>query len=178
VGSEEDFIRACARGDAEAWRRFVDLYAGFVLRVVRSTLRRAAGSTSEADAEDVAAEVFRQLVERDRALLRSFRPPFNIRAWLAVLARRNALRVLRRRPHAPIEHEPAAADPPAHALLDLLEKLSTEDRLLLELFFVHDCSYEEISRTLGIPVDTIGKQKFRALEKLKGLAQTHGLENL
>lgn len=163
---EEELVRACAGGDPAAWRRLVDLYSGWVQRVARASLRRMTGAASEADVEDAGAEVFRQLVERDRALLRSLRPPYNLRAWFALIARRACGKLVRKKGPAGDLRDvaaPAAAGPFA----ELLAKLPPADRLLLELFFVHDCSYEEIASILGISVESVGKQKTRALEKLK-----------
>lgn len=166
---EEALARACAAGDADAWRRFVDLYSGWVLRVVRATLRRHTGRADDSDVEDAAAEVFRQLVERDRAMLRSLRAPVSLRAWLAIVARRSVNRQLRKRPpQAPLP-ETAAPAKPESELGDLLSQLPPEDRLLLELFFVHERSYEEIGAILGISPESVGKQKFRAIERLRGL---------
>ncbi len=159
---EEELVRACANGDAEAWRRLVDLYSGWVARVARSALRGA----SEADVEDAAADVFRQLVERNRAMLRSLRPPYNLRAWLALITRR-ACGKQRRRKGATAEPRDLPAPAPPGPFGDLLARLPPADRLLLELFFVHDCSYEEIASILGISVESVGKQKTRALEKLR-----------
>lgn len=173
---DEALVRACAAGDADAWRRFVALYESWVLRVARASLRRMSGSAGEADAEDAAAEVFRQLLERDRAMLRALRPPYNLRAWLAIVARRACGRLLRKKPPIAPPREPATAAPEEGALLDLLPKLPAEDRLLLELFFVHDSPYEEIGAILGMSPESVGKAKFRALERLRGLARENGLE--
>ena len=156
--SEEELVRACARGDADAWRSLVDLYSGWVLGIAR----RLVGG----DAEDACADVFRQLVDRDRALLRSLRPPYHLRAWLAVITRRACGKLLRRRPGSALPAEPAAA-PAAASFEEHLAGLPPQDRLLLELFFVHDASYEEIAGILGISVESVGKQKTRALEKLR-----------
>ena len=161
--SDEELVRACASGDPAAWRRLVDLYSGWVLRVARAALRRS----NEADVEDAAAEVFRQLVERDRAMLRSLRPPYHLRAWLALITRRACGKLLRRKGAIAEPRDVAAPAAPA-PFGELLAKLPPADRLLLELFFVHDCSYEEIASMLGISVESVGKQKTRALEKLKG----------
>jgi DNA-directed RNA polymerase specialized sigma24 family protein len=157
---DEELVRACARGDAEAWRTFVALYSGWVQRIARAALKGA-----EADAEDACSEVFRQLVDRDRAMLRALKPPYHLRAWLAIITRRACGKILRRRPAAAGAPEKAA--PPASSIDDHLAALPPADRLLLELFFVHDCSYEEIAGILGISVESVGKQKTRALEKLR-----------
>jgi RNA polymerase sigma-70 factor, ECF subfamily len=176
VTPEEALVRDCAAGDPDAWKRFVDVYAPFVLRVARASLKRMTGAAPEADAEDACAEVLRQLVERDRAMLRSLRPPYHLEGWLAIVTRRACGKMLRRKaPPAP-SGEPAAPAPKESPLLDLLAQLPAEDRLVLELFFVHDCSYEEIGSILGLSPESIGKAKFRALEKLRALAKARGIE--
>lgn len=172
---EEELIRACAAGDPDAWRRFSDAYQPWVLRVARSTLKRHTGSSPEADAEDAAADVFRQLVERDRAMLRSLRPPFHLKAWLAIVTRRAVNKLLRKRfPPVPPRETPPSPDP--SGLRDLLDRLPSADRLVLELFFIDGRSYEEIAGVLGISPESVGKQKFRALEKLRALAREARLD--
>jgi RNA polymerase sigma-70 factor (ECF subfamily) len=157
--SEEELVRACARGDADAWRNFVDQYAGWVLGIARAVV-------PPSDAEDVCADVFRQLVDRDRAMLRGLRPPYHLRGWLAIITRRACGKLLRRRP--PPTAAPEIAAPAASTFHEHVAALPPADRLLLELFFVHDCSYEEIAGILGISAESVGKQKTRALDKLRG----------
>jgi len=172
VTPEETLVRACVAGDPDAWREFVDLSSGWV--------RRAAESTRVADVDDAVAEVYRKLLERDRALLRSFRSPFNLKAWLTVITRRTCLRTLRRPRAAPLEGDvaaPAAASTSAETrdLERLVSRLPAEDRLILDLFFRQDASYERIGSILGISTESVGKRKFRALERLKELAKAEGL---
>lgn len=162
-------------GDVDAWREFVDLSSGWV--------RRAAESTRVADVDDAVAEVYRKLLERDRALLRSFRAPFNLKAWLIVITRRTCLRALRRPRVASLEEDVAApvaasTSEEARELDRLVNKLLAEDRLILDLFFRQDASYERIGAILGISAESVGKRKFRALERLKELARAEGWDPL
>jgi RNA polymerase sigma factor (sigma-70 family) len=168
VDEDESLIRACAAGDPAAWRRFVELHSGWVLRVARASLRRS-GVLGEADAEDARAEVFRQLVDRDRSALRSLRPPYQLRAWLAIVTRRACGKKFRQKDLAAPPRKPAVASSESDALADLLCRLPAEDRLLLELYFAHDASYREIGGILGMSPESVGKAKFRALEKLREL---------
>jgi len=108
--------------------------------------------------------------ERDRAMLRSLRPPYNLRAWLGLITRRTCGKMARKKGLTAEPREVAAPAAPA-PFGELLTKLPPADRLLLELFFVHDCSYEEIASILGISAESVGKQKTRALEKLKSLLE-------
>ncbi len=171
---EGDLVRACAEGDAAAWREFVDLSSGWVRRAAEGALRST-------DVDDAVAEVYRKLLERNGALLRSFRAPFNLKAWLTVITRRTCLRALRRPRAAPLDRDVAAPPVPVEreetrALQGLLGKLAAEDRLVLDLFFRQDATYEQIGAVLGISAESVGKRKFRALERLKELARAEGLE--
>ncbi|HYE98764.1 MAG TPA: sigma-70 family RNA polymerase sigma factor [Planctomycetota bacterium] len=173
---EEDLVRACAGGDPRAWKDFVDLTSGWVRHAAQGALRGPRAS----DVDDAVADVYRQLLERDRALLRSFRSPFNLKAWLTIITRRTCLKALRRGPAVGLSKdiEAPAADPgreEARALGALLEELDAEDRLVLDLFFRQDAPYEHIAAVLGISVESVGKRKFRALERLRQLAKDRGL---
>jgi RNA polymerase sigma-70 factor (ECF subfamily) len=178
VRSEEALAAACAGGDPAAWREFVDLTSGWVKRAAEGALRGARA----ADIEDAVAEVYRKLLERDSALLRSFRAPFNLKAWLTVITRRTCLRTLRRPAAAPLDRDvvaPAATSGPTEetrALERLLQKLPAEDRLVLDLFFRQDATYEQIGAVLGISAESVGKRKFRALERLKEIARAEGVD--
>ena len=177
VQREEELVRACARGEPGAWEEFVEGHASWLSRVIRATLKRHAGAANEADADDVLADVYRQMLERDRALLKSFRAPFNLRAWLAVIARRACLRLLRKKPPPAPTPLPPAPREDTELLKNLLNELPAEDRLLLELFFIHERSYGDIAGALGLAVDSIGKRKFRALQKLRDLVRGRGRED-
>lgn len=177
MASEEDLVQACADGDPAAWRELVDLTSGWVRRAAEGALRGARA----ADVDDAVAEVYRKLLERNSALLRSFRAPFNLKAWLTVITRRTCARALRRPAAAPLERDLVAPQPQAaipdeaRALEGLLRKLPAEDRLLLDLFFRQDATYEHIGAVLGISAESVGKRKFRALERLKELAKAEGI---
>ena len=178
MSAEEDLVRACAEGDPAAWREFVDLTSAWVKRAAEGALR----GVRAADIDDAVAEVYRKLLERNFALLRSFRAPFNLKAWLTVITRRTCLRSLRRPVDAPLGRDVAAPEPAPEpteetkALERLLPKLPAEDRLVLDLFFRREASYEQIGALLGISAESVGKRKFRALERLKDLARAEGLD--
>ena len=175
MASEEELVQACAKGVASAWREFVDLTSGWVRRAAEGALQGARA----ADVDDAVAEVYRKLLERNSALLRSFRAPFNLKAWLTVIARRTCLRTLRRPTAAPLERDVVAPEggipEETRALEKLMNALPSEDRLVLHLFFREEASYEHIGAVLGISAESVGKRKFRALERLKELAKAKGI---
>ncbi len=52
----------------------------------------------------------------------------------------------------------------------LLKKLPSRERTVVRLFYLEGRSYEEISRELNIPVNSVGAILSRARKKLRGEA--------
>ncbi len=157
---------ACARGEKAAWTEFVGQYGPWMASLAKRYLRG-----DESLAEDVVAEIFRQFLEKDRALLKSFGEPYNLSAWLTVLVRRTASR-LRRRNVAGFEPEVAFLKTYKRPAVEkFLARLPGVDGRILKLYYLDGRSYEEISQEIGIPVNSIGKRKTRALAALRGVCR-------
>lgn len=160
-----DLVAACAEGDAKAWKRFLEEYGPWMFQVAKRSL-----SGNEATAEDVVADLYRQFLERDRAILKSFGEPYNLKAWLSVLVRRAAARH-RRQMSGGFEleiHFLKTCKKPA--VEKFLARLPETDAQILKMYYLEDRSYEEISERTGVPVNTIGKRKFRALTELRKIS--------
>src|SRR5207344_1047831 len=106
-----------------------------------------------------------QVVANDYAALRQFRGQASLATYLTVIARRICAHELTRRKAQ--RDVPAGSErderPKAEAGLEnleevqrLLRKLPTREREVVRLFYLEGRSYEEISATLRIPVNTIG----------------------
>ena len=75
-------VRAAAAGDADAWDRLVDGFAGVVWAVTRSF------GLSHADAADVSQTTWLRLAEN----LDRLKDPARVGGWLVTTARREAMR--------------------------------------------------------------------------------------
>lgn len=183
---DRSLVEACLRGDEAAWKRLVEEFTPWVCGVSRITLGKWGVRFQGHDVDDLCANVFQELLARDRATLRSFGAPWRLEPWLAVIARRACVRVFRRKTPetASLDRasEPASsARPPderALALASMLEALDPEDRAILELYYVQDRGHDEVSALLGIPVNTLRKRKSRLLQALKGMPQFRALRDL
>ncbi len=166
-------VQAAREGDAAAWDALVEQF----LPLVRAVVSRV--RLSAADAADVNQTVWLRLVEH----LGAIREPDALAGWLATTARREALRA------AAAAGRTIALDPAASALegidddeldrvlldeerdtamREALAELPTDRRRLLELLVADPpTSYDEISRTLGIPIGSIGPTRARALVQLR-----------
>jgi RNA polymerase sigma-70 factor (ECF subfamily) len=182
---EADLVRACAAGDASAWRRFVERYGPLVLALGRRMIARRIGRADDADVEEVAGEVFLALWKGDARLLRRYRPEFRLTTYLGVICRTEVGKLLRRRGRAPVpagealeQHaDPSAGSPLAalarderreaiHGLRAALGALPERDRLLLSLRYVEGLDYGAIADVLRVNRESVGQLLHRAKARL------------
>lgn len=167
-------VAAARDGDADAWNALVDEFLPLVHGVVgRFRL-------SAADAADVNQTVWLRLVEH----LDRLRDARALPGWLATTARREALRAVESsRRSTSVDPQGAALDTQAsdddvagallreelhRAVRAGLAELPAQRRRLLEMLMADPpVAYEEISRTLRIPVGSIGPTRARALRQLR-----------
>lgn len=191
---ERELARRLARGEPEAWAEFVRRYVRLAVHVVRETLIEKTGRASEEDVDDVVHEVYAHFVDRNFRVFARLREPYNLKAWVAVAARRKALDFCKRRTlrtvslDQPLEHDPRSAllerigGREALAGLDAEEvrttlsraELNPKERLLVTLAFFRDMNYSEISDFMGIPENSIGPTLRRALDKLRETLRPKG----
>jgi len=180
--SDQEVARGLTSGEAwavaEAWHRFAPM--------VLTVAERSLGSKSEA--QDVAQEVFCRLYAkvhtlREPAALRSFVFSFAVRVLKSELRRRKARAWLSfHRPETLIELGAGTLDVEGRDLLrrfyGLLDRLSTEDRLVFALRHLESMTVEEVAETMSLSVSTVkrrlahGTKRFdRFLEREPELAR-------
>ncbi len=195
AGVPEDLllVRRCATGDAAAWEEFLARFAPLLHGVIRRVLARYR-IADPSEEEDAFASVIEVLLRDNGRVLRSFREPYNLAAWLSVLARRQcrAHVVARRVPERGVETLDVAGSDGAvvdaladretaarreaigRAIHSLLDELSPRDRLLVKLFYFDRRKYREIARIVRMPAGNVGKTLARALEKLRERLEASG----
>jgi RNA polymerase sigma-70 factor (ECF subfamily) len=199
-GSQErELVNSCIHHDRQAWERFVDQYANYIFSVIRSGLKVGHYPHSREDAEDIFAEVFLSLVEKDFHLLRMFEWRCSLKTWLWVIARKKVIRHFRKKgiktipiPAAEAAQEGAgnpgpfisqetSPDEAAHAqekkaiLEETLKDLSDRDRMCLVLYFYDGLSYKEIAKVVEVPANHVGILIHRAKKRLEKGLQKKGL---
>lgn len=164
-------IRAQA-GDELAWRQLVDGHAGLVWSIIRTF---AIGTASQ---EDVFQAVWLRLAES----MGTIRNPDRLAAWLARVARNEAIGVYRARQKVtPLQDigvdEVAVLPDPDHSLVLSQTQRSVRaalarlggrcQRLLTLLTASESVNYEEVSTLMDLPIGSIGPTRARCLEKLR-----------
>ena len=173
--AESELVERAKRGDVGAYEQIVERYQEPVFRAAYLVTRSAA------DAQEAAQDAF----VKAYAALGRFRSGSPLRPWLlriAVNESRNRRRAAGRREalalRAAAERQAEGADPSPEAvllaaerrraLLDALDRLRDEDRLVIACRYLLDLSERETAEVLGWRRGTVKSRLSRALERLRG----------
>jgi RNA polymerase sigma-70 factor (ECF subfamily) len=181
-------LEGCLQQTPQSWERFVDRFLGLVLHVVNHTAQARSMTLSEADREDLAAEVFAAVVQDDFAILRRFRGQSSLATYLTVVARRLVVRQFAARAvPASLQsvRDGLLSDPkhsnPEKRMSDreeverLLARLNGTEADVVRMYHLEGKSYREISAIVGMPENSIGPTLSRARSKLRHASgEMHG----
>lgn len=170
VNKTDDVLAIQALQDPEAFAALYHRYARRVYNYLYGKVGQAA------DAEDLTAQVFSEVVES----LNRYHPQGAFAAWIFTIARRRAANWLRsRRVALPLDvvetHEHALPDPlkqvleneRAALLRRQIQKLNPEEIEMLRLHFAAGLTYREMSRMLGKSESAVGVRMHRLLRRLE-----------
>ncbi|QEV57803.1 sigma-70 family RNA polymerase sigma factor [Streptomyces spectabilis] len=169
-----DLVCACRGGDERAWAELHARFGPLVRRVVGSY------RLQQADVDDVCQHVWSRVC-RD---LHTLRTALTLRAWLATVARREALRHLgRARRDIPVggpwefasvpgdrgdPEESAVAAAECELVRAAVRQLPRQHQELIHLLFADPpVGYDVISEKLGIPRGSIGPMRSRIVGRVR-----------
>jgi RNA polymerase sigma-70 factor (ECF subfamily) len=180
---DRELLRRCLNKEPGSWNDFVDRFLGLIYHVIHHTAHLRSMPLRPQDVEDLAAEVLLQVVADDYAVLRQFRAKCSLATYLTVIARRICVQELARRAAArevqPRAEAAQGAEEPEEAarpqgnlesleeVARLLRKLPSKERHVVRLHYLEGRSYEEISTTLKIPLNSIGPILSRARKRMR-----------
>lgn len=159
-------------GHTGAWRLFVDRFTPLIVQVIRHTAHSHSLRLNADDIEDLCADTMAELLVRDMAALRSFRGRCSLSTYLGVIARRIVVRRLaEHRYSSAMGHvnahraavDFASSENTSVRQLDnrdqvesLLSKLPPESRKVATWLFLDELTYNQVSKRLGKPLNSIG----------------------
>ena len=185
-GSPEDaaLVQDCLRGAPGAWDRFVDRFAGLFHHVVDRTCSQRRLALSAVDRDDVIAEILVEVLKENAAVLRGFAGRSSLATYLAVIARRTAVRMLSQADAHVVRVDlptAGAAVVDRHAdhrrsdreeIEGLMGCLEPHEARLIRLHHLEARSYGEISRLTGLPLGSIGPALSRARQKMRDVGHS------
>ena len=183
--------RAVNHGDQKAYAELLNNYRDTLYFMLLKM------TNSPVDADDLTIEAFGKAFKN----LQQYSPEYAFSTWLFKIAANNCIDFMRK--HNRIQFAlvpnvgeydqdnypsniPSTAPGPDEAVIakqkiqlmhEVVEKLKPHYRLLIELRYFKEYSYEEISSELDLPVGTVKAQLFRAREFLFNILK-HSHENI
>ena len=175
---DRSLLDRCLTGKPGAWREFVDRFMGLVVHVINHAAQCRSLNLSAADREDYAAEVFLAIVDNDLAVLRHFRGKSALATYLTVVARRVVVRKMAdarsAMPLGDMVAQAAADEAPAEQRISdreevgrLLGELHGSEATVVRMYHLEGKSYQEISHSVGMPINSVGPMLTRARAKLR-----------
>lgn len=166
-----ELVEKSLEGDGRAFGRLVRKYHNLVFSVVRGIMGQ------RDDAEDVVQEIFIKIFRN----LAGYRREARLSTWIYRIARNEAINAARRSRHdfetldessgyaskerSPEEHLERKR---SKLLVDeLLEPLDEQHRIAIELRYLGEKSYVEISEIMDIPIGTVKTYIYRAKAAMK-----------
>jgi RNA polymerase sigma-70 factor (ECF subfamily) len=180
---DETLALRCAVRDDAAWQELLRRVGSAVEAALRRAFARAGAPDPAREAAEAMGDWASALLERDGALLRAHRPGTPLVAYLAVVARTVAFRIMRkRRPRLSLDVE-APGGTPWRDLLEspseqgegdlparvakAMERLPARDSLILRLLYWEGLSYGEAAPVLGVSPESLGPLASRARKALR-----------
>ena len=168
-----ELLRRAGGRDCAAWDELVSRHGQLVVRAARAV------GLQPSDAADAAQLTWLRLLEH----VREIREPEHLPGWLAVTARREALRIALNRKRYTLCAEPDTeyVSRRSLAITDVypvegdyspvvaaaLAQLPPRYEKLIRLLMGDDCpSYTEVGKRMGIPIGSIGPMRMRAVHML------------
>lgn len=91
---DSKLLDGCLQHQPRCWENFVDRFLGLVIHVIDHSAQSRSVRLTPQDREDLAAEIFLNIVQDNFAVLRRFRRQSSLATYLTVVARRVAVRQL------------------------------------------------------------------------------------
>lgn len=176
--SLEDIIENAKKGNRQSQNALMDIFWEDVYNYVFSKIR------VEEDTEDVTIETFTKVF----AKLRLYNSDFDFKTWVISISHNTLIDHIRRSPklnvslddeNYPIEIEENLPGPEetlirkqdSDELVLHLQKLKPEYRKILELRFLEEKTYKEISEELGLTMANVKVRLLRARQLLKKILE-------
>ena len=169
--SDRDTIANILKGETQEYRVLVDRYKNYVYAIIVRILN------NKEEAEEAAQDTFIKCFQ----YLKSFSGKSKFSTWLYRIAFNTAISY-KRKPKivvsglenimhnvASAEHDTSHGlyqDDKKNAIENGLLELAPVDATVLTLFYLKECSMEEISKITGIKINAVKVKLFRARKKL------------
>jgi RNA polymerase sigma-70 factor, ECF subfamily len=192
--TDRDLLKSVLRNDARGWAELVRRYRPLIYRCITKVTLKYSPRLSNADLDEIYADVMMQLVRDDMHKLRIYNPSRGTKlgSWIGMLSVNAAYDFLRSAGRRPLlDKVDGALDPheevdrtPLDQLIEkerwehlngLLAEFTDKDRTFVELYYQRGMEADEIAAEMQISLKTVYSKKHkirahlvRCLEQLGG----------
>jgi RNA polymerase sigma-70 factor (ECF subfamily) len=175
---DKDLIDRCLTRQPNAWKVFVDRFAGLFVHSIRHVADQRSFQLNNADLDEIAAEIMSCIIADNFKVLRHFRGRSSLATYLAVIARRVTVKELvKRKKQAAAETAGDIKVVNNHFDIEdreqiefLIRSLSPREAEIVQAVYLEGKTYREASGQLGIPENSIGPVLARAKEIMRRVA--------
>lgn len=176
---DRTLIDRCLGKEPGAWNDFVDRYLGLIYHVIHHVAHARSKTMTQADAEDVAAEVLLKIVDDDYDILRRYKGTSSLPTYLTVIVRRICVKeIIKRHRESELGHANAhrstvndSAEVEAIATAEevdrMLDDLTEREAEVVRLYHLKFMNYRQIGKRLGIPEASVGPILSKARKRMK-----------
>ncbi len=183
-----ELVAGLQAGDEAARARFCAEY----LRLVRAAVARKLAdltqqTPSSAEVDDLCNEIFERLLSDGGRAFSRLRNPKSLNAWLTTIAQNRVIDHIRQissrsrienniareeqAEYAPSPRENVVQQEQDALLRTALDQVAPQDRLVLELYFIHNLKYAEISSVMNININSVANYLRRGKARLRELLE-------
>ena len=192
--SDRQLLRRVLFGEERGWNELLRRYRALIYRCITKTTAKYAPDLSDADIDEIFADVLMQLWRNDMSKLRQFNPNRGTKlgSWIGLISCNAAYDHLRSSGRAPLlDHFDGAIDPhiecdrtPLDVLIEkerwahfnkLLDKFSSKDRMFLDLYYAKGLDATRVADKMSISLKTVYSKKHKIRSHLRrSLERTRG----
>ncbi len=192
--TDRELLRHVLRNDSRGWAELVRRYRALIYRCITKVTLKYAPTLSNADLDEIYADVLMQLVRDDMHKLRIYNPARGTKlgSWIGMISVNAAYDFLRSAGRRPLlDKVDGACDPheecdrtPLDMLIEkerwshlneMLSEFTDKDRTFVELYYQRGMEADEIAAEMQISLKTVYSKKHkirahlvRCLERLAG----------
>lgn len=185
---DRSLLERCLVHEPGAWRDFVDRFLSLFVHVVQHTAHTRSVQLTQDDVDDLCSEVFLAILANDFAVLRHFRGQSSLATYLCVIARRVVVKeVAQRRMAEALGHVKAHSEIPDQYAAPNFQRVESRDLVqcmlqdlerteaeIVRQYHLEGRTYQQISASLGVPMNSIGPTLTRARDKLRRIFPNAG----
>jgi len=181
---DRQLLDRCLKHEPGAWNDFVDRYMGLIYHVIHHVAHARSVVLGPEDVEDIAAEIFLEIVDDNYRVLRHFNGSSALPTYLTVVARRTCVKAMvKRHREAELGHVTASrsvtddgsveieAVATAEEVERMLKDLPDREAEVIRLYHQKYLNYRQIGKQLGIPENSVGPILALARQRLRRVAE-------